>query len=69
MGIKDLILSKFSSEAAFARCLGWSRQRLNKITNLSKGPTVQEINEIANGLGESASDVYLIFLRQKSPNG
>ncbi len=69
MGIKDIILSKFSSEAAFARKIGWSRQRLNKVTNLSKSPTVQEINEIAIGLGKSASEVYLIFLRNLSANG
>ncbi len=69
MGIKDLILLKFSSEAAFARHLGWSRQRLNKITKLNKSPTVQEINDIATGLGESASDIYLIFLNQMSLNG
>lgn len=69
MGIKDVILSKFKSEAAFARHIGWSRQRLNKVTNLVKGPTVQEINLIAEGLEESASDIYLIFLSQTSPNG
>ncbi len=69
MSVRDLVLEKFKSEAAFARHLGWSRQRLNKITNLHKSPTVQEINEIAIGLGKSASEVYLIFLRNLSPNG
>jgi transcriptional regulator with XRE-family HTH domain len=69
MNIKDIILRSFPSESAFARRLGWSRQRLNKITNLDKSPTVQEINEIAVGLGRSASEIYLIFLNCLSPNG
>ncbi len=69
MSVKDLVLENFKSEAAFASHLGWSRQRLNKITNLRKSPTVQEINEIAIGLGKSASEVYLIFLHNLSANG
>ena len=69
MTIKSVILEKFSSEASFARRLGWSRQRLNKITTLTKSPTVGEINEMAVGLGISASEVYLIFLHMMSSNG
>lgn len=63
------ILKLYPSEAAFARALGWDRQKLNKIVNAKKNPTVCEINELANGLKKDATEIFLIFLRHKSPNG
>lgn len=63
------ILKRFPSESAFARKIGWDKQKLNKIVNSRQNPTVEDINEMAVGLGMAASDVYLIFLRHKSPNG
>ena len=65
----DIISTKFKSEAAFARFLGWTRQKLNLITNGKREPTVAEINDIALGLGITATQVYVIFLSSKSPNG
>lgn len=63
------ILKKFPSESAFARKIGWDKQKLNKIVNSRQKPTVEDINEMAAGLEMPASEVYLIFLRHKSPNG
>ena len=68
MSIKDLILRKFPSEAAFAKSIGWNRQRLNKITLLKKMRPVEEVNKIAQGLGESVSRVCSLFLDSKSLN-
>ena len=66
---KSLIYARYDSESAFARDLGWSRQRLNRITNGRKEPDLDEVQILANKLGQSFSDVANIFLSAKSPNG
>lgn len=64
-----LIHSKFDSEAQFARALGWPRQRVNKITNGLREPTLDEVDSISKVLDESFEKIAYIFLSQKSPNG
>lgn len=66
--LRSLIYSKYDSEAQFAEQIGWPRQRLSKITNGQKEPTVVELNTIAKGLGRSVEEIAQIFLRTKSPN-
>lgn len=68
-GLKDLIATKFASEAAMARALGWKRQRLNKITTGSKEPDLHEASDMANVLDVSISQIASFFLEVKSPNG
>lgn len=60
--LRSLIFGKYDSEAEFARELGWSKQRLNKITNGLKEPSVTEINALANGLETTADNLVQIFL-------
>lgn len=66
--LRLLILSQYDSEADLARSIGWTRQRLNKITNGVKVPNVQEVNELAKALKVSTDTITKIFLKTKSPN-
>lgn len=68
MTLRGLIYSRYDNEAEFARYLGWSRQRLNKIVN-GKIPNIEELNAIAKGLNVPVSDAILFFLPAQSPNG
>lgn len=61
--IKSLIFRKYDSEAACAESLGWPRQRLNKIVNGKKEPSVSEVVNIAKVLDESVDSICSIFLR------
>lgn len=65
--LRGLIYSKFKSEAEFARKIGWKRQRLNKITNGNRPPTLEEVEKIAEGLGKETLSIAKIFLENKSP--
>ena len=67
--LNGLIHSKYQSESAFARALGWPRQRLNKITSGIKEPDITEAVEMARGLEVSVDQLADIFLPIKSPNG
>ncbi len=67
--LRGLIYSNFNSESEFARVLGWSRQRLNKITNGIKEPNVTELNALAIPLNKSVGEMAKFFLESKSPNG
>lgn len=62
--IKQLILDQYRSEAAFAAHLNWSRQRLNKITNGVRLPTIDEVNTLSHELDVPVDRLIHIFLAQ-----
>ena len=62
MELRDMIREKFRSEAECARKMGWSRQRLNKITTGKKMPDIAELNCIAAVLERNADELLHIFL-------
>ena len=66
--LRGLIFGKYESEAQMAEAIGWTRQRLNKITNGTKEPTLDEVDAIAKAVGEEFMTVAAIFLKKKSPN-
>lgn len=66
--LRGLIYSHYDSESEFAQKLQWPRQRLNKITNGIKEPSIEELNALSRGLGVSVNDMAQIFLKLKSPN-
>lgn len=66
--LRGMIYSKYNSESDFANSLGWPRQKLNKITNGIKEPTIEELNQLSIGLDVSVEAMAQIFLRLKSPN-
>ena len=69
LALRGMIYSKFENEAKFADALGWSRQKLNKITTGKKEPDLSEVRDMANVLDASFMDVAHIFLHNESPNG
>lgn len=69
MGFRGLIYTYYANEAEFAAELGWSRQRLNKISNGQRDPDLNDIALFAEKLNLSVGEMAQIFLNQKSPNG
>ena len=67
--ISSIIHSVFSSEAACAKAIGWERQRLNRIVNGAKEPSVSEVAAISRAIGKPQTETADIFLRYWSPNG
>ncbi|MCL1808226.1 MAG: helix-turn-helix domain-containing protein [Clostridiales bacterium] len=67
LALRGLIYGKFDSETAFAKRLGWSRQRLNKITSGKSKPDIDEVFIIAQGLEEDFETVAQVFLQYWSP--
>lgn len=60
--LRSMIFGIYKSEADCARQMNWTKQRLNKIVNGTKEPTVGELQEMATALNCSVSDVASIFL-------
>lgn len=69
MALKGMIHSKFDSELQMAKTIGWSRQKLNKITNGKMEPDLDDVQKMASALNVSFMDVARIFLQTESPNG
>ena len=55
--LRGIIYSKFDSEADMAKAMGWTRQRLSKITNGLKEPDVNELNDMANPLNMTVGEI------------
>lgn len=68
LALNGLIHSKFETESKMAQAMGWSRQRLNKITNGEKEPDLFEVQDICTALEEPFMKVAQIFLNVKPPN-
>lgn len=66
--LTEAIFSVYKNESKCAEALGWPRQKLNKIVNGNKEPTVEELNEIAKVIKKSVGEVVSFFLPQESPN-
>ena len=66
--LRGLIYGKYETETQLAKELGWSKQRLNVITNGTREPDIEEVVELAGKLGKSVEEMVYIFLRNKSPN-
>ena len=65
MELNSLIHGQFASQTAFARHIGWDKQRLNAIINGKKQPTIMEVQTISEGLGVPFMMVVKFFLNQK----
>lgn len=66
--LRSLIFAKYDSEAQMADDLGWSRQKLNRITNGTREPDLIEVKMISEKLGRPLQEIAYIFLGEKSPN-
>lgn len=66
--LSGMIHSVFNSEAECAKQLGWDRQRLNRIVNGQKEPSLSEAAAISAAIGKPQGEVADIFLAYWSPN-
>ena len=66
-GFRSLIFKYYDTEADFASQIGWARQKLNKITNGQKIPSIDELSLFAPYLHTTTGELADIFLSQKSP--
>ena len=67
--LSALIHGKFKTDSDFAKELNWPKQKVYKIVNGLKAPSLDEGIEISRCLGVSLEKIAEIFLRYKSPNG
>lgn len=63
-GLRALIYAKYDSESAFARAIGWSKQRLQRITNGLQVPNINDVYAIAVALGCTFQQVADAFFAQ-----
>ena len=62
MKLCGVIFAKFASISEFARHIGWSRQRVNKLVNGKKEIDLGEARVFAKALGLTLDEVCEIFL-------
>ena len=67
--LKSLIYEKYDTEKECAESMGWQKQRLNKIVNGKKEPSVSEAVAFAAAIEQPVVVVINIFLSMMSPNG
>lgn len=67
--LSGMIHSVFASEAACAKSIGWDRQRLNRIVNGIKEPSITEVDAISRAIGKKNDETADIFLAYWSPFG
>ena len=68
MELNGLIHSHYDSESQFATAMGWSRQRLNRITNGKKVPDLFDLRDMSIALPCDLMVLVNIFLPKKSTN-
>lgn len=62
LALKGLIYGKYGKEVTLAKALGWSKQRLNRITTGRSMPNVEELNALAVALDTPVEQLVHIFL-------
>lgn len=60
--LRGMIYSHFRTEAECARRLGWTRQKLNYITNGKRLPDIRDVNVLAKALDVEVGKLINIFL-------
>jgi len=60
-GLRGVILTRYDSESALARSLGWTRQRLNRMTQGHKKPNLSEAKAICEKLDVSMDELAVFF--------
>lgn len=60
--LKKAIEEKYGTEAALARSIGWSRQRMSKLTNGKKKPDVDDVAILVKSLDLPVNTVFNFFI-------
>ena len=69
MELKERIRNDYGTEAELARHLGWSRQKVNRITKEHHKPSIIGATQLAAALRVPVEEIIEIFLPERSPNG
>ena len=64
--IRGLILGRYSSISAFAREIGWTRQKASKVIEYKQEPSLDDIYAISRAVGKDAEEIASIFLQAKT---
>lgn len=64
--IRGLILGRYSSISAFAKEVGWSRQKASYIISGKQEPSLDDCYIIARAVGKDADEIASIFLQAKT---
>ena len=57
--IRGAVFSKFSSISAFAKAMGWKRNKASRIINLVQRPSAEDMEQMAVVLGISDADMFV----------
>ena len=64
--IRGIVLRHYSSIAAFAREINWSRQKASAIINGNQEPSLDECRVIAKAVKKDTIEIVSIFLEMKT---
>ena len=59
MTVRGVILQKYPSASAFARSMGWPRQKASDIINGRRKPTADEMVLIAQNVGLTDASAFM----------
>lgn len=59
--LKGKVLGQFYSISAFAKAIGWTRNKASRIVNEVQEPTIDDIVSITNVLNLSEAEFFNIF--------
>ena len=67
--IRGLVMGRYPTITAFAKEVGWSRQKASCIISTGKQePSLDDIYAISRAVGKDADEIASIFLQQKTQN-
>lgn len=66
--IRGIVLGHYTSITAFAKEVGWTRQKASSIINGRQVPSLDDIYTIAKAVHEDAGQIASIFLQDKTQN-
>lgn len=67
--LRGEIVAKFRTQSAFARAIGWHRNKISKLVLGEYKPDTDEVAAIADVLSLNQDEFCSIFLPKTSPNG
>ena len=64
--IRGLVLGHYPSITAFAKKVGWARQKASYIIGGKQEPSLDDCYVIARAVGKDADEIASIFLQMKT---